>query len=157
MKTIRKRRKQCKTDYKRRLNLLKSEKPRVVFRRTNKYVIAQYVESSEARDKIIFGLTSKDLLKYGFPEKMAGSLKSLGACYLTGYLIGKKIVKEKLVQPILDIGMTRALHKNRVYAFLKGLIDSGIKIGCKEEAFPDEERIKEKIPVDEIKNRINKR
>jgi large subunit ribosomal protein L18 len=161
MRTIQKRRKQHKTDYLKRLNLLKSGIPRIIFRKTNKYVISQYVESREAKDKILIGLNSKELLKYGWPKEATGSLKSLPASYLTGYLIGKKILNQKLKQPILDVGMIRTLYKNKVYAFLKGLIDSGIEINCKEEAFPEESRIKgehmkEKIPFDKIKSRIDK-
>jgi len=51
MRTIKKRRKQNKTDYLGRLKLLKSGKPRVVFRRTNKYIIVQYITSKQAQDK----------------------------------------------------------------------------------------------------------
>jgi len=154
-RTLKKRRKQNKTDYGNRLELLKSGKPRIVFRRSNKYVVAQYVESKEAKDKIIFGVTSKDLGKHGWPENASGSLKSIPASYLTGFLIGKKILAKKLKTPIVDLGMLRTLHKTRVYGFLKGLIDSGLKISCKEEAFPDEskikgENLKNKIPFDEI-------
>jgi large subunit ribosomal protein L18 len=144
MKTLKKRRKQNKTDYLKRLKLLKSGLPRVVFRKTNRYLISQFVESLEARDKIILSVNSKELLKYGWPKDMAGSLKSLTASYLTGFLIGKKILLKKLKNPIVDFGMIKVLHKSKVYGFLKGLIDSGIKINCKEEVFPDENRIKGK-------------
>ncbi len=161
MKTLKKRRRQNKTDYLKRLKLLKSNSPRIVFRKTNKYIIAQYITSKEAQDKIVIGINSKNLMNYGWPEKAKGSLKSLPASYLTGYLIGKKILKEKLKNPIFDIGMIRTLHKNRAYAFLKGLIDSGIEIKCQEKVFPDESRIKgkhmkNKIPFDEIKSKIEK-
>ncbi len=161
IRTLKKRKKEHKTDYLKRINLLKSGIPRIVFRKTNKYVISQYVESKEARDKILIGLNSKELLKYGWPKEATGSLKSLSASYLTGYLMGKNILKQKLKQPILDIGMIRSLYKNKIYAFLKGLIDSGIEINCKEEAFPDESRIKgthmkNKIPFDKIKSNIDK-
>jgi len=141
-KTIRRRRKECKTDYLHRLKLLKSEKPRLVFRKTNTSIIAQYVVSDEAKDKIVIGITSKKLLKFGWPEKMKGSLKSLTASYLTGYLMGKQIQKQKLENPIVDFGMLRVLHKTKLFAFLKGAIDSGLDIACQEEAFPEEERIK---------------
>ena len=55
--------------------------------------------------------------------------------------------------------MARALYKTKVYAFIKGLIDSGIKIECEKENFPDESRIKgkhlkNKISFDEIKKNI---
>lgn len=144
MKTIKRRRKENKTDYGIRLKLLKSEAPRIVFRKTNRYIIAEYVESKEAKDKVIFGLTSRVLLKYGWPEDMKGSLKSLPASYLLGFLIGKKIVKEKLAAPILDIGMIRNVNKGRVFSFIKGIIDSGIEIKCRKDALPEEDRIKGK-------------
>lgn len=148
MKTQKKRRKQNKTDYANRLRLLKSEKPRIVFRKTNKYIIAQYVKSSQAQDKIIFGVTSKELLKYGWSK---GSLKSIPATYLTGYLIGKEINKKKLETPIVDLGMIRVLHKTKVFGFIKGLIDAGVKIEC-EKGFPE---IKEDL--EKIKLEIDKR
>ena len=141
MKTQKRRRQQHKTDYKTRLNLLKSEKPRLVFRRTNRYLIVQYIESEEAKDKIVFGLTSKVLLKHGWPKGFKGSLKSIPAAYLIGYFVGKKIIKEKLDVPVTDFGMLRTIHKTKTFGFLKGLIDAGIKINCKKEAFPEEERV----------------
>ena len=164
MKTIQKRRRrENKTDYSKRLKLLKSEKPRLVFRRTNLYIISQYVESIEAQDKIVFGITSKKLLNYGWPENFKGSLKSIPAAYLTGYLTAKKILKEKLKTPIIDFGMLRTNHKTKVFAYLKGLIDAGIEISCKEEAFPDEEAIEGKHlkedftkSFNEIKSKIDK-
>ena len=157
MKTMRKRRRQKKTDYLKRIKLLKSRRPRMVFRRTNKYIIAQYIVSKEARDSIKVGISSKILLKYGWPKEKIGSLKSLSASYLTGYLMGKKILKDKLQEPIVDFGMIRTIHKTKVFAFLKGLIDSGLKIACKEEAFPEESRIiKEDLKFSEIKSKIEK-
>ena len=155
MKTVKKRRKQNRTDYLGRLKLLKSGKPRVVFRKTNKYIIAQYVTSKQAQDKIIFGVNSKDLMKHGW-KKESGSLKSIPASYLTGYLIGKQIIKKGLETPIVDFGMVRVLHKTKTYAFLKGLIDSGVEIKC-EKGFPDEEKIKGKVDVERIKTKIGER
>ncbi|MGD9275700.1 MAG: 50S ribosomal protein L18 [Candidatus Pacearchaeota archaeon] len=162
MKTQQRRRKQHKTDYGKRIKLLKSEKPRIVFRRTNKYIIAQYVESHEAKDKVIIGITSKNLLEFGWPEKNKGSLKSIPASYLTGYLIGKEIISKKLEMPIVDFGMLRTPHKTKPHAFLKGLVDAGIKIKTQEKTFPEEERImgeslKEKIDVMKIKTEIDKK
>ena len=113
MKTLKRRRQEQKTDYGKRLKLLKSGKPRVVFRKTNKYVIGQYVTSSEAQDKIELGVSSKNLIKYGWPESAKGSLKSITASYLTGLLIGKQILSKKLEMPIVDLGMLRTSHKTK--------------------------------------------
>ena len=164
MRTIQKRRRrENKTDYLNRLKLLKSEKPRLVFRKTNKYLIGQYILSEEAQDKINFGTTSKTLLKYGWPESFKGSLKSIPASYLTGYMIAKKILKDKLEKPIMDLGMLRTLHKTKIFAFLKGAIDAGLDIPCPEEAFPEEERIQGKDmkedftkTFNEIKSKLDK-
>ncbi|MBR9701556.1 50S ribosomal protein L18 [Candidatus Pacearchaeota archaeon] len=161
MKTLKRRRREHKTDYGKRLKLLKSGKPRVVFRRTNRYLIVQYVESKEAKDKVVLGVNSKDLLKYGWPENAKGSLKSTAASYLTGHLIGKQIKDKKLDTPIVDMGMLRMVQKGKQYAFLKGLIDSGVDVKCPENAFPSEERIKgehmkNKVDVDTIKEKIGK-
>ena len=159
MKTVKQRRKANKTDYLKRLKLLKSRKPRIVFRRTNKYVTAQYVLSKEAKDKVVFGVSSKDLLKFGWSQNAKGSLKNLTACYFTGYLIGKQIKNKKAETPIVDLGMLQTLHKTNVFGFLKGIKDSGIEIQVKEEALPDEARIKgehlkNKINFEEIKKKI---
>jgi len=160
MKVQKRRRRESKTDYLKRLNLLKSGKPRVAMRKTNKYIIAQYIVSKEARDSIKIGLSSKKLLKLGWPKESAGGLKSTSAAYLTGYLIGREIIRQKLDTPIVDLGMQRVLYKTRIYGFIKGLIDAGVKIKCKDEAFPPEDRIlgehmKNKVDVNEIKSQID--
>ena len=142
MRTQKRRRKENKTDYLKRLKLLKGETPRIVFRKTNRYIISEYVVSKEAQDKIVIGLDSRKLNEYGWPKNAQGGLKSTTASYFTGYLTGKTIIKQKLDTPILDAGMNRMIHKNKIYAFLKGMIDAGIKINCEKKCFPQDERIK---------------
>jgi len=156
------RRREGKTDYKARLKLLESGLPRIVVRKSNRYVLAQYITSEDARDKILIGASSKELLKSGWPKNAQGSLKSLPACYLTGLLLGKKIkekVKKEKVKAILDIGLMRNIKKSRIYSLLKGVVDSGVEINHKKEIFPDEKRIrgehlKNKINFQEIKNKV---
>jgi large subunit ribosomal protein L18 len=162
MNVSKKRRLKRKTDYKARISLLRSGKPRIVFRKTNRYIIGQCVESKEAKDKVLAGKISKELLKYGWPKDAIGSLKSLPACYLTGYLLGKAVLDKDKSEGILDIGLTRNVKKSRIYAFLKGVIDSGVKIKSGKEIFPDEKRIrgehmKKEINFDEIKQNIDKK
>ena len=144
MRVDKRRRREHKTDYGKRIKILKGNVPRIIFRKSNKYVIAQYVSSKEAQDKVEFGMSSKDLLKHGWPEENQGSLKSLSASYLLGLLMGKKIVKESLETPIVDFGMQRVLHKTKTYAFLNGLVNAGVKIKYDEKFFPEEDRIKGK-------------
>lgn len=159
MRIPKRRRLEGKTDYSKRMKLLKGNSPRIIFRKTNKYIITQYVTSREAQDKIVFGVNSKELIKYGWPKEASGSLKSITASYLTGLLAGKKIAKEKLKSPIVDFGMNLVLHKSREFAFIKGLVDAGVKIKTEEKTFPEESRIKgehmkNKIPLAKIKEKI---
>ena len=70
MRTLKRRRKERKTDYGIRIKLLKGGFPRLVLRKSNRYLIAQYAVSKEARDNIVTGTTSKILLKHGWPEDM---------------------------------------------------------------------------------------
>ncbi len=155
MKTIRRRRKTAKTDYKARLALLKSEKPRLVIRKTNRYITAQLVESEIAQDKTLAKATSKELLEKGIPKESEGSLKSLPAAYLTGYLLVKKL-KEQPKEVILDIGMHRNVHGARIFAALKGAVDAGLNIPHNPESFPSEEKLNsnEKIKINEIKEKL---
>lgn len=161
MKTIKRRRQEHRTDYHKRINLLKSESPRVVFRKTNRYLLAQYVTSREAQDKVEIGVDSRELLEFGWPKEASGSLKSIPASYLVGLLIGKKILESKKETPIVDFGMNRAIHKSKLFAFLNGLVDAGIKMKCDEKSFPEKERIsgehlKNKIPFSQIKSKVEK-
>ena len=145
MKTLKRRRKENRTDYSNRVKLLKSGLPRIVFRKTNRYFVAQFVTSSEAKDKIEIGVNSKMLMKHGWPKELEGSLNSVPAAYLTGMLMGKKISeKKKPGEVVIDFGMMRSIHKGKLFAFLKGLKDSGIPVKTKKDVFPGEDRIKGK-------------
>ena len=142
MKTIKRRKKEHKTDYLKRFKMLKSGKPRIVFRKTNKYIIAQYISGEKAQDKILVGINSKILKEYGWTEEMGKSIKSVPASYLTGLLMGKRIYEKNLELPIIDFGMARPTYHGKGYAFIKGLIDAGVGIKTgKDEIFPDEEKI----------------
>jgi len=141
MKVQKRRRREQKTDYAKRIKFLKSESPRIVFRKTNKYIIAQCITSVMAQDKIEIGVNSKQLLSHGWPKASEGSLKSLPASYLTGFLLGKQILKKKVKSPILDVGMIKSIGKSKIYAFVKGVADSGVDIKYSEKVLPSEDRI----------------
>ncbi|MFA5173789.1 MAG: 50S ribosomal protein L18 [Candidatus Pacearchaeota archaeon] len=138
LKLDKKRRLQNKTNYKKRLILLKGEHPRLVARKTNRYIILQIVTSDDAHDIIESAVTTKDLLKHGWPEDKKGSLKSIPAAYLGGYLLGKKSkIKERI---ILDSGLIPNTKGSKIYAAVKGISDAGIDISYGD-VIPDEKRI----------------
>lgn len=146
-----KRRRKGKTDYQARLRLLRSGIPRVIIRKTNRYIVIQLVESKEAQDFVLLNVTSKELLKNGWPEAAQGSLKSLPAAYLTGILFAKKSKGTK--KALVDMGIQRSTKGNRIYAAIKGLVDGGMEITCDEKMFPSNAMIN-KAHVDTIKKNI---
>jgi len=150
---MKRRRRENRTDYKARRILLESGTSRIVVRRTNKYYILQAVESVEAQDKVLATVTSKELLKNGWDKKMAGSLKSIAAGYLTGMLMAKKLKKGKY---IVDLGMARTFTGSRVFAVVKGLIDGGLDVPANEKVFPSEDRLNGEHLKPEVKAMVAK-
>lgn len=133
-----KRRRLGKTDYKKRLKLLISKKPRLVVRKSLKYIHAQIVEFAKEGDKTIATVSSEELKKNGW--KFA--CDNLPAAYLTGLLIGKKAVKKGIKEVVLDAGLYPSTAGSRVYAIVKGAVDAGLKVPIEEKVLPKEERIK---------------
>ena len=132
-----KRRRLFKTDYKKRLRLLLSKKPRLVVRKSLKYMTAQIVEFSEKGDKTLVAATSKDLKKLGW----SFACDNLPAAYLTGLLVGKKALGKGIQEAILDSGFYPSTKGSRIYAVVKGAIDAGMKVPVSEEVLPSEDRI----------------
>jgi large subunit ribosomal protein L18 len=153
LRTIKKRRMECKTDYSSRLTMLKSGIPRMVIRKTNKYIIIQLVESKEAQDKIVFTTNSRELLKYGLDEKFSGSLKSIPSAYLTGFLMAKKAKKGTY---IVDWGLAISKRGGRISAAINGMIDGGLDVKANEKIFPSKERIAGEHLKEEIKTMFSK-
>ena len=151
------RRRKYKTDYKARARMLKGKIPRIVVRKTNRYIIAQIVQSQVAQDKVILNANSKELLKYGWPDSY--SVKNLKAGYLTGFLCAAKAKKEKIDKAALDSGMIRSTKWNKVYSVVRGALDGGLHVPHSEEVLPKVEAIYEKqskypIDLEKIKGEI---
>lgn len=128
------RKREGKTDYKQRLKLVASGKPRLAIRRTGKHIITQLIEFHPDGDRILTTATSKELAKYGWKTHA----RNLPAAYLTGLLCGKKA---KVKEAIADIGLNKSHRGGVLYAALKGALDAGLKIPHNEEALPTEERL----------------
>lgn len=133
-----KRRREGKTDYKRRLKLLSSKKPRLVVRKSLKYLTASVIEFSENGDRTLATASSKELKKMNWKY----ATDNLPAAYLTGMILAKKAAKANVKEVVLDIGLHTATKGNRIFALAKGFADSGIKVPISKEVFPSEERIK---------------
>ena len=131
------RRREMKTDYQQRKRLLKSGKIRFIARPSNKQVLVQFIESKLGGDKTFVQIRSSDLKDYGWTI----STSNLPAAYLTGYLAGKKAIKAKIKEAILDIGIHTANPGTRIFATLKGVVDAGVEIPYNERMLPSDDRI----------------
>ena len=121
-----------KTNYHKRIKLLKSRKLRVVIRVSNNHTRVQIVQSKRGGDKIMISAISKELAsKYGWTANTG----NIPASYLTGYLVGFRAKKNNIQEAIFDLGIF--YHKNRVLAACKGIIDAGLQVPYHEEFFPD--------------------
>jgi len=132
------RRREGKTNYRKRLKLLLSRKPRLVIRITNTRVIAQIIEYNNIGDRVIVAADSKMLEKFGWK----GDLNNTPAAYLTGLILAKKAVDAGISEAVLDIGLTSPVKGSRVFAVLKGAIDGGLEVPHNPEVFPDDSRIR---------------
>jgi large subunit ribosomal protein L18 len=133
------RRREGKTDYRRRKALVLFRKPRLVARSTLKNVIAQIVVAKPSGDEVLVSAHSRELTKiYGWKA----SRKNLSAAYLTGLLCGLKAASKGINEVTLDIGLHSPSKGAKVFAVLKGVLDAGVHMPHSEEKLPDEKRIK---------------
>ena len=153
-----KRHREGRTDYRKRLRLLKSRKTRIVVRKSLNNIRIQFVEYSAGGDKILASAISSELVKkYNWKY----SVTATPAAYLTGLLAGTKAKDKGVEDGIIDIGRYRPTSGNKLFAALKGIIDAGIECPHEKEMIPSEDRIvgkhlnKDIAPlVSEIKNQI---
>ncbi len=130
------RRRENKTDYEKRLALLKSGKTRLVVRKTNRFVYAQFVDFREAGDAVVASACSGELGEFGFHGKC-----NTPSAYLTGMLAAKRASARGVREFVLDIGLQTASRGAIVFAALKGAVDAGLNAPFSPEKLPGDERI----------------
>lgn len=135
---------QGKTDYRTRLDLLKSRKKRLIVRVSLKSMVAQIADYDAKGDKIVLTVHSRQLKKLGWDF----ACNNTPGAYLTGYLLGRKALDKGVKEAVLDIGLQQSVKGSRIYAVLKGALDAGVKIPHSEEVLPTEDRIRGKHIVD---------
>jgi large subunit ribosomal protein L18 len=132
------RRREGKTDYRKRKALILSRKPRLVVRGTLKNIIVQVVAAKPHGDEVLVSAHSRELLRnYGWKAPRG----NLPAAYLTGLLCGLKAKAKGIKEAVLDIGLHSPTKGARVFAALKGILDAGLNVPHGEEKLPDEKRI----------------
>src|SRR5512137_795525 len=127
-----------KTNYRLRLKLLRSKKPRIVVRKSLKAIRVQFVEYNHQADKILTSAISNELTKdYGWKY----SVSNTPAAYLTGFLAGKRAKEKGIEQGVLDIGLYHPTVGSTLFASLKGVLDAGIECPHDAQMLPKDERI----------------
>lgn len=126
-----------KTNYKKRLALVLSGKPRLVIRRSLKHMKAQIIKYEKDGDKVLVSATTQELEKLGWK----GSTSNIPSAYLLGLLVAKKAKKKKVKSVVFDMGLQQSTKGSRLYSTLKGVVDGGLDVPHSEEIFPSDERI----------------
>ncbi len=133
------RKREGKTNYYKRLGMIRSGKPILMLRGSLKHFRVQIVKPKMEGDIILASAWSQELSKkFGW----RGYTGNVPSAYLTGLLCGGRAVKRGVTEVVPNIGFHVACKESRVFAAIKGVIDAGVKVPCSEEMLPTEERIR---------------
>ena len=151
------RRREGKTDFRKRLRHLKAGKPRLVVRRTLTKTIVQVAEYTPEGDRVLAQASSPELTKMGW----TASSSTVPAAYLTGLLAAKRAAEAGVEEAILDGGIGKPTNGGKIYSALQGALDGGLWVPHGEDVLPSEERIRgehlsEEVPpmFDKVKDKI---
>jgi len=148
-KLVFKRKREGRTNYRKRLSLLVSRKPRAVIRKTLRSIIVQIVEYDPDGDKVIAAAQSRDLKKFGFPTVQS----NINSAYLVGLLCGKLSLEKGIKEVVVDLGLQRSHPGGKLFSAVKGLKDAGMDVPAGDEALPSDERLSSKEVAD-VKQKI---
>lgn len=132
------RRREGKTNYRRRRALVLSDLPRFVVRCTLRRVITQMIRPEIVGDKVLVSADSSELA-----ERLGwlGSCSNLPAAYLTGLLCGYKALTSGVKEAVLDIGLQSPTKGARIFAALKGVLDAGVLVSHDDGILPSDDRV----------------
>lgn len=131
------RRREGRTNYKKRLKVLLSGKFRLVVRKSLGNFQASITTYSPKGDKVLFTVDSRALLKLGWK----GDRGNLPSAYLVGFLAGKKAIENGVDSAILDLGLNNPAKGSRLYGMLAGAIDAGLRVPFNPNVLPNKERL----------------
>jgi len=147
------RQRQGRTDYRKRLHLLKSRETRIVVRKSLKQTRVQFIGYQIHGDKIFVSASSSELSKnYNWKHPVSNT----SAAYLTGLLAGKRAHEQGISSGILDIGRAIPTTGSKLFAALKGVIDAGITCPYDEAKLPSEDRLMGKHLEKDLSTQVTK-
>jgi large subunit ribosomal protein L18 len=138
------RRREGRTNYRKRRKLVTSGMTRLVVRPSNKHIAAQLVRAQADGDRILASAHSSELKEFGWKAPCG----NLPAAYLTGFLAGQRAKANGVSEAILDIGLHARGPGSRLFAAAKGAVEAGLSVPHEEKAFTSKERVQGKHVVD---------
>jgi len=127
------RRRMGRTRYKKRLALLRSNKPRLVIRKKNREIIVQVVDFGYDGDRVILTVNGKSISKlFGWPSR-----RNTPTAYLIGLYSAKLARQKGITEVVPDIGLHSPTKKGIVFVVMKGAIDGGLSMKMNMEVSPD--------------------
>ena len=148
------RRREGKTNFAKRLALVKGGKTRMVVRRSNKGIMVQFVDFDPKGDRTLLTVSGAHLAKlYKWPSK-----RNVWTAYLAGLMAGKMAKKKGVKEFILDMGMYAPSKGSVLFAAQKGAVDAGLTTLFDKEKLPEDKLSnppdKYKGMFDEVKGKI---
>ena len=149
------RRREGRTNFAKRLALVKSGKTRMVVRRSNKGILIQFIDFDPKGDKTLLTVTGNHLSKtYKWTSK-----RNVWTAYLAGLMAGKMARKKGIKGFVLDLGMYVPSKGSVIFAAQKGAADAGLETSWDKEKVPESKLTnvpdKYKKLFDEVKGKIN--
>jgi large subunit ribosomal protein L18 len=115
------RRRENKTNYAKRLGMLKSALPRMVMRKSGRGILVQFLEFSTAGDKVIACCRSGELKSLGWAPR-----SNAPTAYLTAMSAAKAAKAKGVSEFIVDIGMQTPSKGAIAFAAVQGAKDAGL-------------------------------
>jgi large subunit ribosomal protein L18 len=133
------RRREGKTDYRKRKGIIVGRSPFLAVRISGKYIYAQILKAAPTGDLTLCASSSRELgSKFGWK----GSAKSIPSAYLTGYYLGRLAGQNDVKTVVVYSGVGRFVHGSRIASVINGAKDAGLEIEVNEESLPEEARLK---------------
>ncbi len=120
---IKSRRRSGRTNYKRRIALLKGNMPRVVIRKTNRRIIMQVLVYGKDGDRVVAHAESDELRKFGWEPRA-----NAPTAYLTGMMLAKKAKSGVKGSVVLDIGLYKPVKSSVIFSGARGAADGGMEL-----------------------------
>src|SRR5512139_2358630 len=127
------RRREGRTNFAKRLALVKSGKTRMVVRRSNRSIVVQFIDFDPKGDRTLLTVTGAHLAKqFKWPSK-----RNVWTAYLAGLLAGKMAREKGIKDFVLDMGMYVPSKGSIIFAAQKGASDAGLGTLFDKEKMPE--------------------